>query len=114
MPVNIALELLVYVKPGAVRELIPILGIIGERGPVHKPMWLIGGIVAHVDTDVLRDLSRNCCILFGGDRARERHNQAKARSVWPVTMGAIKNGSAAEDQNDRVPGVSIGRYFIKV
>ena len=65
MPVNIALELLVYVKPGAVRELIPLLGDVGERRPVHKPMPLIGGIVAHVNTDVLRDLSRNCRVFFG-------------------------------------------------
>lgn len=29
-------------------------------------------------------------------------------------MRAIKNGGAAEDQDNRVPGVGVGRYFIKV
>ena len=77
-------------------------------------MRLIGGIVAHVDTDVLRDLSRNCSILFGRDCTRERHNQSKTWGVWAVTVRTIKDSGAAKNQDNRVPGVSVGRYFIKV
>ena len=70
MPVNVSSKLLVCVQPRPILDFIPILSIDRGRGPVHKTMRLIGGIVAHVDADVLRDLSGDRRIFLRRDRTR--------------------------------------------
>ena len=114
MPVNVSSELLVCVQPRPVLDLVSVFSIDRRRGPVHETMRLIGGVVAHVNADVLRNLSGDRRIFLRRDRTRERHNQAKTRRLWPMAMSAVKNGRAAENQNNRVPRVRISRHVVKV
>ena len=71
-------------------------------------MGLIGGIVAHVNTDVACNPAGNGLILLRRHRSRERKHKAKPRSFRCMAVRAVEHRSAAQNQLDRRPRVFAG------
>ena len=113
-PVRIPCELLVSVQPRAVLHLIAELTVRGSTRPVHEPMGLIGGIVAHVNTDVACNPAGNGLILLRRHRSRERKHKAKSRSFRRMTVRAVEYCSAAQNQLDCRPRVLARRDRVHV
>ena len=113
-PVRIPCELLVSVQPRAVLHLITELTVRGSTRPVHEPMGLIGGIVAHVDTDVARNPTGDSLVLLRRHGSRKRKHKTKPRSFRCMTVRAVEHRSAAQNQHDRRPRVFAGRDRVHV
>ena len=113
-PVCVPRELLVGVQPRAVLHFVSELAVRGRTRPVHEPMGLIGGIVAHVNTDVTCNPAGDSLVLLRRHRSRERKHKTKPRSFRRMTVRAVEHRGAAQNQLDRRPRVFAGRDRVHV
>ena len=77
-------------------------------------MGLIGGIVAHVNTDVTCNPAGDSLVLLRRHGSRERKHKTKPRSFCRMTVRAVEHRSAAQNQHDRRPRVFAGRDRVHV
>ena len=77
-------------------------------------MRLIGGIVAHVDTDVACNPAGNGLVLLRRHRPRERKHKTKPRRFRRMTVRAVEYRSTSQNQLDRRPRVFASRDRVHV
>ena len=77
-------------------------------------MRLIGGIVAHVDTDVACNPAGNGLVLLRRHRPRERKHKTKPRRFRRMTVRAVEYRSTSQNQLDRRPRVFARRDRVHI
>lgn len=77
-------------------------------------MRFIGGVVAHVNTDVARNSTGDSLVLLRRHRPRERKHKTKPRGFRRMTVRAVEHCSAAQNQLDRRPRVFARRNRVHV
>ena len=81
------------------------LGVPGSRGPVHEAARLVGARVEQCEAYVVREPSRDRAVLVRCDLSAEGYDEAVARLLRAVAVGAVEApGSAGEHVGHDVRG----------